>query len=90
MKVKDLLTSAEKWTQGYNARDINRCRIDPKSLKACSWCLSGALMKCYGLEDGEVYKRVYDKIETLYIPSWNDNPYRQFEDVKSLIEEIDI
>lgn len=90
MKVKDLLTGPDKWTQGWNARDIDGFSKHHDGVRAVCWCLHGAIWKCYGPLDG---RRVCDKVEhRLHVPltHWNDSPNRTFDEVRRLVEELDI
>jgi len=90
MKIKELLNHSGRWTQGYFARAQSGSLCDAKSDEAVCWCLGGALQKCYGhlSERFEVYRKISDKIGI--IPIWNDDPTRTFDEVKSLLIELDI
>lgn len=58
-----------------------------------SFCLTGAVRACYGVADRQVVlSRLADAIgyDTAEIPEWNDNPLRTFQDVKDLVERLDI
>ena len=91
MKVQDLLTDESKWCQEAEAMSDfgptwwgSRC--------AFSWCLVGAVHKCYPNsidERAEIY--VFLKCKLAESPvSWNDAPERTFAEVRALIEELDI
>lgn len=100
MKIKDLLTDESKWTKLSFARDIDGNPVEPTSPEACCWCLVGALYKCK--EEGtnnsyeamlkmgyEIDERFNGWNSALF--SWyNDYPERTFEEVKALIEKLDI
>lgn len=47
MKVKDLLANKDRWCQGADAYDDSDEIVDPTSGRACRWCLSGAIQRCY-------------------------------------------
>lgn len=92
MKIKEFLSSKEKWTQKACARDIENNPTTIFGSQAFSWCLYGAVVKCYGdvyESHGEVYKKIRLEIKN-YIASWNDAPERTFEEVKDLCEKLDI
>lgn len=50
MKVHELLSSPDNWTQGSFARDKNGKPVSFQSHEATCWCLIGALGRCYGVE----------------------------------------
>ena len=92
MKVRDLLTDESKWCKLDYARNKFGKGIDCDHPNACSWCLVGAIRKCYPDEH-------YDKVRMMYrlpviqpsgVTGWNDAPERTFAEVRKLIEELDI
>lgn len=93
MKVRELLKDETCWTKGAYARDEKGNDIPATSEQATCFCLRGAIRKCY--LDPEIREKV---LETVYreieyprgISFWNDNPHRTFEDVKELVERLDI
>lgn len=85
MKVKELLDAPEKWTKKHLFLDRDGTIY---GYPVC-WCLLGAVSKCYGCEGAAVICRVQDAIGTS-LPHWNDAPERTFEDVKQLVNELDI
>ncbi len=97
MKIRELLTDDSKWTKRTMYRDnLQNPTSDRK--KAVSFCLVGAICFCYGLVDEEaekdrIYDLIYDELslwEFGRLDSWNDQPQRTFEDIKNLIEKLDI
>lgn len=102
MKIRELLTDESKWTKGKSARNQYGLPISAKHSKACRWCLSGAVEKAY--ENYVDILRVESKISSnlhakqrlsggprsYSIEDWNDRPNRTFEEVKALVEELDI
>ncbi len=101
MKVKELLTDASKWTQKAYKRDANGDGECAEELAVC-WCLEGALRHCYDhcynrYDVGFVHSRArchllnYCKIEHgVDHIIWNDLPTTAFEQVKALVNELDI
>ncbi len=97
MKIRQLLTDASAWTQGTNARigtymGIGGFTVDPCSPSATCWCLNGAVLRCYP-EDQVV--AIQMKIQALMpadlsLVQWNDMAARKFEDIKALVENLDI
>jgi hypothetical protein len=89
MKVKELLTGPEKWTQGACARD----RKGESALATDAhprYDLMGAMIRCYGFKG---YPAVYERARVAVGRSpvaWNDAPERTFQDVKHLVNELDI
>ena len=97
MKMKELLDSEEKWTKGTYARDKRGKGISPICSNAVCFCLLGAIEKCYSSEKKEnldyaVISKIrrHLNLRTGTIACWNDAPERTFEEVKSLVEELDI
>lgn len=90
MKMRELFSDASKWCQGWFAKTIGGVLCSEFSEKAVCWCLSGAIWKCYpGLDSDDVRRKIVDTIHT-DIPYWNDAKERTFEDVKALVEKLDI
>lgn len=92
MKIKELFSSPEKWTKKDYALDANGVFVPPRDKSAVSWCLYGAVCKCY-YPDRLGMISVIEKIKQRLDKSgavWNDAPERTFEDVKRLAEALDI
>jgi len=97
MKVRDLLSSPEKWTQGVIARDATGFGCDATDDDAVCWCLTGALVKCYGpMKAFSMVGLFYPRIpanggsHSDDIGIWNDAPERTYPEVKALVDELDI
>jgi hypothetical protein len=93
MKVCELLTDKTKWTQFAVARDADGMEVDPDSDKAQSFCLIGAIIKCYSKNSDQdmIHKIVRPHLfDASFLSEWNDADPRTFEDVKSLVTMIDI
>jgi hypothetical protein len=92
MKVRELLCDESKWTQYANARDGYGLQTSADSPDAVCWCLSGAIDKCYGDCYGNnhrIWILVLDNLPSAYgIGYWNDT--HSYEDVKKLVDELDI
>ena len=91
MKIRNLLTDESKWCKGVDAQDCNGDEIRYDDPKAHSFCLVGALEVCYR-DEGNIIYAIKDKIRLRIgdITRWNDAPERTFEDVRKLIEELNI
>lgn len=97
MKIRELLDSPEKWIQGKLAADSNGNTVTSLSVDSCRWCIVGSIIKCYGCNEfGDdryaVANRISDHLSLypLDISKWNDAPERTFEDIRKLVEELDI
>lgn len=88
MKIRELYTDKSKWTQGANARNElgALCRFD---LGTC-FCLMGAATKCYGFHESTNILLRINKALSGSVVDWNDAPERTFEDVKELVERLDV
>ena len=93
MKVHELLDRPSKWCKNEFAISRLGTVVDPSDTRACRWCLSGALSKCYGSDPSirkPIVEKLLDRIGDYSIPSWNDAPHRKFEQVRKLCLELDI
>lgn len=87
-KIKDQITE-KTWTKGFYAR--NKKDGVCQNSDGFAFCLMGWVIKLY---NGKDYVRVRDKITAelggASATSWNDRRERTFEDVKNLVEKLDI
>lgn len=91
MKVKDLLTNETKWTTDYAARNMIGNEVSYKDPSACCWCMIGAIQRCYGPSVAEdIMIKVRTHLGTRFITHWNDDPIRSFQDVRNLVETLNI
>lgn len=92
MKVKELLSDPSKWCKGSYARTIEGERAYSSfSPDAVSWCILGAIDRCY--VDRNNWKEIVDRLfaETGESPAtWNDRPTTTFADVRKLVEKLDV
>lgn len=98
MKAHELLSGPSKWTKGTFAESA----LGPvlhNSVDAVKWCLSGALMRCYGVDTLSIgdplYIKVLTQIQTEFpehnaICEWNDDPSRTFEEVRAILLKLDV
>lgn len=79
-----LLSDRSKWTKGWFARDRQNKMLDlPQDANACKWCLLGA---AYRLEvPNAAVRRLENLCHGLSLVIWNDQPTREFSEVKSLL-----
>lgn len=100
MKIRELFSDETKWTKGTNARNSFNDPVSPHDLVAAEkYCLQGAVIKCYGFVDRNIYKLMKNRLLKINdvegdgpdeVVAWNDAPERTFEEVKKLVEELDI
>lgn len=88
MKIWELLDSPEKWTTKTCARDKNGKQVSSNDSSAVSWCLLGAVDKCYSEEHRGVVRKIRNKLGINLIGEWNDE--QTFENVLKLAKELDI
>lgn len=91
MKVKELLDSEEKWTQGHLSIDRFGNFTLPTDENAVRWCLVGAIQHCY--HDSHTRTTICDKLLTLTgysLTRFNDLHGRTFAEIRELIEKADI
>lgn len=84
MKIKELLKNPEKWTTGTCYRDINgkECLKE----EARSYCLYGAVCKCYGDDSGKIIDLLLKQFPAPSV--WNDESTHA--EVLALVEKLDI
>jgi len=89
--IKDLFTNNSCWTQHANARDEFNIPIDIDSPRAKCWCLAGAMDKEYPNDEERttVRNKIRNDLGTSFV-GWNDHPYRTFEQVKALVEKLNV
>lgn len=89
MKVKDLLSSSDKWCQGFEAKTIDGHPVSPHVDEAARWCIVGAISKCYGDDTPEYYAAREKFAEVIHdvqpISVWNDEPGRTFTEVRKKV-----
>lgn len=85
MKILDVL-NRENWIQGVSAQTADGLPLSPDSVNACKYCLFGAIIRVYG--DGAMFisNRLSDKLGK-WVPEWNDDPSRTWEDVEKVVLE---
>lgn len=88
MKIRELLTDESKWTQGTLAEDAKGNRVSVLSPNASSFCLVGAVVRCYD-KTTDVVDRIAREVND-EVTNWNDADGRTFEEVKALVEWLDI
>lgn len=89
MTVRELLDKPEKWTQGGIAKTVTGEVVESYDIGAISWCLLGALDKCYGNNASAFYaaqSRLLARLSDTPISVWNDSPRRTFEEVRAVVE----
>lgn len=98
MKVRQLFSSEKKWTKGLYARNKDGVTVGVLNDKAFSFCLDGALSRCYG-PSGKFYKirkQVDDAISKMTrgrfnsTVQWNDYHRRTFKQVKAFVTKLNI
>lgn len=90
MKVYELLSDESIWTKRVEARTISDNPTTYDSIKACKWCLLGALYKCYDARDVIKIEKLLTDYIFYPITTWNDLPSTTYKDVIKLCKELDI
>ena len=84
--LQELFKNPKRWTKG---RYKDRKTYD----ESTCFCLIGGIIAVYG-DDRRVEYKVSRYLESTTgncsISSWNDNEQRTFEDVRKLVEELNI
>lgn len=92
MKVYELLDKPEKWCKGAYAKNAANEETHWQAPEASSWCLDGALCRCYGNDAcvNDFEPLIRNHLQAANIATWNDSPKRTWEDVVKLCRELDI
>ncbi len=99
MKIKDLYSDSSKWTKAAWARNKKGETTYSFSPTAYCFCLSAAIGVCYAPEERS---QISKKIRSYLIEKnpyclcvygtidFNDHSQVKFEDIKKMVEELDI
>jgi hypothetical protein len=90
MKVKDFLKDPKKWTKGSLAKDKKDIPISPLSIEACSFCVLGAVKKCYPENFTDVWDIMVEHFQTklrTYPATFNDDKETTHQMVLNELEE---
>jgi len=103
MKIYEFLDRPEKWTQNAYARNALGFEVDADDPSAASWNISGAINYCYFLtvpaeKKTDNYKKdlaakmhkIIAIIGTPNVWEWEMSPERTFDEIKSIILQVDI
>jgi len=90
MKLQELFTDPTTWCQRDFAQTSTGISIGPSNPEATCWCLAGGIMKCYPTEEYGIIRNTLSRRIGGPLLDWNDAPERTFEEVKALVEELDI
>ena len=93
--VLDLLSDPKRWTKDTYARREDGEPVCSRSPRAVSWCIAGAITKCY--PDAE-YPRMHSIIFNILqkrnvelgIGGFNDDPRTTHDQVVALLKEAGI
>lgn len=99
MKIRELYSDPTRWTKGCFAKNKEGIAVPFRSSDAYAFCLMGAVSYCYSDNDNdEMALKVDTKIRN-YLrqktgsgkqASWNDAPERTYEEVKAMVDELDV
>lgn len=91
MKMYELLDSPEKWVKYHSAVTADGSPIVATDTEASRWCVLGALHRCYPVCNSDARSKLLDRFAIMSrLTSWNDAPERKYEDVITLLKELDV
>ena len=91
MKIKQLLATEKNWCKGSFAQDAQGNTVSSHETTATAWCLVGAARQCYPeLERSFILRQIKEARSMRDVGTWNDAPERTFEEVKRLVEALDV
>jgi hypothetical protein len=94
MKVSTLLRVKKNWCQHTSARNASGIAVEVDSSSAKSFCLIGAIRRCYGStgpENRRAVGRIRQAIRVFaggpcLIAEFNDSPVTTFSQIKKVIK----
>lgn len=95
MKPSELLAKPESWTQGCRARDMSGKQVLPYDPCAVSFCIIGALQRCYGNQSvylsstGQKYHNAILSNITTDVSVFNDAAGRKHKEVLALLQTVE-
>jgi hypothetical protein len=106
MKIHELYDGPDKWTKDEFAKDGDGDEAEVDNKDAVCWCLVGAARFCYDDETAreEVFQKMAARIagepgapkrpvsasDQEMVELWNDDPDREFREVRALVLELDV
>ena len=94
MKAYELLKNNSAWCQHALAKTKTGKRTSPHSKTATSWCLMGAVEKCYGraysLHKEAALEAIRNHLGIWDCAMWNDEPHRTFKEVRALLKKVNV
>ncbi len=91
MKLKNLFKTKSTWTQEAFARNKNNDIVSVNSRNSVKYCLMGGLIKCYKFNDHpNILDKLFKETGTTNLVTWNDSSLRKFQDVKKLVNKLNI
>lgn len=88
MKLKELFSFEDKWTKGSDARNKWGHRCKPDDPGAISFCLYGAIVKCYRQGNDATYFEISRKISEYVTKNFSNSSYTEFNDTTAKFEDI--
>lgn len=93
MKPSELLNSPDKWTKGSAAKTKDGIPIYSGNPEAYSFCLYGALNKCF--ESDTIlydinYNKIRDVLKSKFLSGFNDAPKTTYEDIINVLKKCDL
>jgi hypothetical protein len=83
-------TDESKWTKHNSAKTKNDEYCFVTSESAFKFCLLGGIAKCYPEQYEKVKIKILEELNIGNIVAWNDANDRTFQDIKNLVEKLDI
>lgn len=93
MKAHELLADPKKWTKGAYARDRQGRPINPLFSNAESFCMIGAVIRCYPdiYDQDKVNQKLFTRSELKEgVGRFNDRVGRTHAEVLAVLKALDI
>jgi hypothetical protein len=96
VKAREIISSPNRWTQGFFAKDANGIAVMPLAVQATCFCALGALRKAIGYSNENVFMDATRRLEETLkkertyahsLATYNDDPSTTYEDIKSLFDD---
>lgn len=82
--------TGETWCQGTYARNCYGEPVSRDSEHAVSWCAIGWIRESYSILDWQKEDKFRDVIDAGSIAEWNDDPKRNFSEVRAAFKKANL
>jgi hypothetical protein len=95
MLIRQLLAEPGSWRSGLPARDKDGNHVDVFDDEACSWCVYGAMIRCYPPDAHPTVLRklnnyAIEVVRSVGIINWEGCPSRTHADIRAMLDHVKV